>query len=130
MDKKDNRFAYTYSAPTKSEREEIEDIRKSYLPLTSRQENLSRLKALDSKVKTVPVIWGLSLGIIGVLIFGLGLTMVLEWSLVVWGVIVSIIGAIPMAIAYFVYKKIRTKLVSKNREEILKLSEVLLNEEK
>lgn len=130
MDKKDKEFAYTYSAPTKSEREEIEDIRKSYLPSPFSNEKLLRLKTLDAKVKNTPTIWALILGIVGVLIFGLGLTMVLEWKVIVWGIIVSITGVVPMAIAYPIYKKLKEKLTNKHREEILKLSEELLNEEK
>lgn len=130
MDKKDNKFAFTYSAPTKDEREEIEDIRKNYLPISSKQEKLSKLKKLDAKVKNIPMIGGLSLGIIGILIFGLGMTFVLEWGILVWGVILSIVGLVPMALAYPIYKKIKTILTSRHREEILKLSEELLNEEK
>lgn len=128
---KDNeKFNFTYSAPTKSEREEIEDIRKNYLPKAKEDSKLIRLKKLDGMVKDIPMALSLSVGIIGTLIFGLGLTMILEWKIIVFGVIVSILGIIPVALAYFVYKKILHKLTEKHREEILKLSEELLNEKK
>lgn len=128
---KDNeKFNFTYSAPTKSEREEIEDIRKNYLPKAKEDSKLIRLKKLDGMVKDIPMALSLSVGIIGTLIFGLGLTMILEWKIIVFGVIVSILGIIPVALAYFVYKKILYKLTEKHREEILKLSEELLNEKK
>lgn len=128
---KDNeKFNFTYSAPTKSEREEIEDIRKNYLPKEKKDSKLIRLKKLDSMVKDIPMAVSLSVGIIGTLIFGLGLTMILEWKAIVAGVIVSILGIIPVTLAYFVYKKILHKLTEKYREEILKLSEELLNDKK
>lgn len=128
---KDNeKFNFTYSAPTKSEREEIEDIRKNYLPKAKENNKLIRLKKLDSIVKDIPMAISLSTGIIGTLIFGLGLTMILEWQIIVFGVLVSILGIIPVALAYFAYKKLLNKLTEKHREEILKLSEELLNEEK
>ena len=128
---KDNeKFNFTYSAPTKSEREEIEDIRKNYLPKEKEDSKLIRLKKLDSMVKDIPMAVSLSIGIIGTLIFGLGLTMILEWKAIVAGIIVSILGIIPVVLAHFVYKKILHKLTEKYREEILKLSEELLNEKK
>lgn len=128
---KDNeKFNFTYSAPTKSEREEIEDIRKNYLPKEKENNKLIRLKKLDGMVKNIPMAISLSVGIIGTLIFGLGLTMILEWEIIVAGVIVSIFGIIPVVLAHFVYKKLLNKLTEKYREEILKLSEELLNEKK
>lgn len=128
--KNNDKFNFTYSAPTKSEREEIEDIRKAYLPKAKSDAKLMRLKKLDSIVKNTPMAISLSLGIVGMLIFGLGMTMVLEWQYVVFGIIVSVFGLVPVGLAYFVYKKILNRLTEKHREEILKLSEELLNEEK
>lgn len=128
--KNNDKFNFTYSAPTKSEREEIEDIRKTYLPKAKLDTKLMRLKKLDSIVKNTPMAISLSLGIVGTLIFGLGMTMVLEWQYVAFGIIVSVLGLVPVDLAYFVYKKILNRLTEKHREEILKLSEELLNEEK
>lgn len=129
MDNKD-KFEYTYRAPVKGEREEIEDIRSKYLPKSKEETKLQRLKRLDSKVNNIPTIWSLCIGIIGTLIFGLGLTMILEWNILVWGVIVSIVGVIPVLLAYPVYRYVTKKVTEKYREEILKLSDELLNEDK
>lgn len=122
-----NKFKYTYSAPTKSEREQIEDIRRDYLQKSEQETKLETLKKLDSKVKNIPTLWGLSVGIIGTLIFGLGLTMILEWNIIVWGVLVSAIGLVPVALAYPVFKKIKTKTTNKYKDEILNISNELLN---
>lgn len=126
----DNKFKYTYKAPSKEEREEIEDIRKEYLPKDEGEEKLETLRKLDNKVKNTPIIYSLSIGIIGVLVFGLGLTMVLEWNIIIWGVIVSVIGCFIMIPAYFIYKKIKERMVEKYKDKILTLSEELLNEHK
>lgn len=122
-----NKFKYTYSAPTKSEREQIEDIRKDYLPKSEQEIKLDRLKKLDSKVKNIPTLWGLSIGIIGTLIFGLGLTMILEWNIMIWGVLVSALGLVPVILAYPIFKKIKTQKSNKYKDEILSLSNELLN---
>lgn len=122
-----NKFEYKYSAPTQEERKEIEFIQNQYKEKDSRQTKLERLRMLDNKVKNIPVCVSLVLGICGVLIFGLGLTMILEWKLMLWGIIVSIVGCVPMSLAYYVYKKLFKSLKSKHSNEILSISNELLN---
>lgn len=125
MDK--NKFNFTYSAPTKTEREQIEDIRKDYLPKSDSVTKLDRLKKLDGFVKNTPMIIALTIGIVGILIFGLGLTMILEWNQMVWGIIISTISLVPMGFAYPVFWRVKTRLTAKHKDEILSLSEELLN---
>ena len=123
-------FNYTYVAPTESERKEIESIKIQYLKEEKKEETkLQRLRRLDSKVKKTPVILSLCLGVIGTLIFGLGLTTVLEWNKLVLGVCIMAVGAIPMAIANPVYKGALKAGKKKYGAEIVKLSEELLNGE-
>lgn len=128
MDSK--KFRYTYSAPTEDERREISSIRRQYLAKNEEETKFEKLKRLDAKVKNWPTTIALILGIVGILVFGLGLTMVLEWSIVVWGIVLAIVGAIPIALAHPVYIKRLQINKEKYGEEILKLSEELLNEEK
>lgn len=123
-------FKYTYRAPTIDERKEVESIRKQYLPETKQEQNISKLIKLDRKVKTVPQVIALTIGIVGILVFGLGLTMVLEWNLTIFGVIVGIVGAVFMSVNYFIYKAIYNKFKNKYGEEIIKLSEEILNDDK
>ena len=75
------KFEYKYNAPTQEERKEIDNILKDYLPEDSKESKINKLRTLDFKVKNYPIIYGLSLGIIGTLVFGTGLTCILEWSL-------------------------------------------------
>ena len=130
MEEKQTKFEFNYSAPSEQERKEIESIRRQYTTVTeTKDDKLFRLRKLNSYVNNSATIIGLVFGVIGLLIFGLGMTMVLEWSLVLWGVIVGAVGVIPMAIAYPVYKAVYKKNKLKYGEEILALSNELLGKE-
>ena len=123
-----NKFNYTYSAPTEEERREIESIRKKYAPQEQTESKLEKLRRLDGKVKTPATIISLCLGIIGCLIFGLGLTLILEWDKLILGIIVMLPGAVLMALAYPAHVLIIKKNKERYGNEIITLSEELLNE--
>ena len=125
-----NQFNFRYTAPTEEERKEIDSIRRQYSPQEQTETKLERLRRLDSLVKNTAIIWSLVLGVFGCLIFGIGLTMVLEWSILLWGIVLMVIGSVPMAIAFPVYNKLLKKGKAKYGDEILRLSEELLNENK
>ena len=125
-----DKFEYTYSAPTEEERKEIEHIQNQYKPKEKSGDKLERLRKLDNKVKNIPVIVSLLLGIAGILTFGLGLTLILEWKMYIGGIMLGVVGCVPMSIAYFAYNKIHTWLKNKYSNEILTLSGELLNENK
>ena len=123
-------FKFNYSAPSSEERKEIESIRNSYLSQTSSSKGkLETLRKLDNKVKNTPNTIALIVGIVGILIFGLGMTMVLEWKLLLWGIIVGIIGFVTMILAYPIFKFTFKMLKDKYSSQILSLSEELLNEQ-
>ncbi len=123
-----NKFNYKYIAPTEEERKEIDSIRRQYAPQEKTETKLERLRRLDGHVKNTAIIWSLVLGVVGTLVFGLGLTMILEWSMLNWGILLMAVASIPMAIAYPVYKLTLNKGKAKYGDEILRLSEELLNE--
>jgi len=124
-----DKFEYNYSAPTEAERKEIDSIRRQYeTRVDSEQSKLERIRELDRRVKNGAMITSLTVGIIGALIFGTGLSMVLEFGQVFLGVIISVVGAIPMIIAYPLYKGVLKKNKKKFGEEILRLSKELLKE--
>lgn len=125
---KENKFEYSYDAPTERERKEVESLKKKYAPKVERVDKMAELRALDKKVQSIPMIWALCLGIVGTLIFGLGLTMVLEWEMLMWGSLFSAVGLVPVSLAYPVYKWMLQKLSDRYRERILKLSEEILHE--
>lgn len=123
-----NQFNFKYSAPTEEERKEIDSIRRQYIPQEKTESKIERLRRLDSLVKNTAIIFSLVLGVVGTLLFGLGLTMILEWNIWLWGVVLMVLGAIPMAIAYPVYQRVLRKYKHRYGEEILRLSEEILNE--
>ena len=128
-----NKFEYTYTAPTESERKTAEEIRRRYQPRECCETNLTRLKKLDSKVRSIPMMVGLTLGVIGTLMFGGGMAIVLERLFAHYlliGVCVSAVGILPIALAYPVYGKVSKACKEKYGAEILRLSEEILNREK
>lgn len=130
MDNKD-KFTYTYSAPTEAERREIESIRRQYEPENKTPDKVERLRQLHSKVVGRANAVALVLGIVGILIFGLGLSLVLEFEgFRVLGVIIAAVGAIPAAIAFPIYKVVIKAGKRKYGEEIVKLSDELLESSK
>ena len=122
-----HQFNFKYTAPTEEERKEIVSIRSQYVAKEKTETKLERLRRLDALVKNTAVILSLILGVCGCLIFGLGITTVLEWGRPVIGVVLGVLGCIPMALAYPVYKIVLKKNKQKYGEEILRLSEELLN---
>lgn len=121
----DKDFKFTYTAPAPDERREIEGIRNRYLPPDERAEKMARLRALDRRARRPPFFAALGLGAGGTLLFGLGMSMVLEWGLFVWGVLTSVLGAGMAALAYPAGKFLRRRCREKYAPEILALSEEL-----
>ena len=125
-----NKFEYNYTAPTIEERKEIDRIRSQYLPHDKTMSKMERLKYLDNQVKNPPIILSLSFGVIGLLLFGTGLTFFLEWF-DYWyiGIPFSLFGLCLIGLAYPIYKKVLNKRKNKYSAEIIELSNELLKEE-
>ncbi len=124
-----NTFEFTYTAPTEAEKKQIESIRSRYSEhVEGYNEKLARIKQLDRHVQGVATATSLTVGILGCLTFGLGMAMVLEWSLIIPGVAVAIAGTAPMLFAYPAYKLLISRGKKKYGEEIIRLSGELLGE--
>lgn len=115
----ENTFQYTYSA---QENQEIQDIRKKYLP--QQESKLEELKRLDHLVQTSGVMEALTVGTAGCLIFGTGLCFCLEvLGSVKWpGFILGLAGTACMLFAYPVYRKLFEKCKQKYAPRILELT--------
>ena len=122
-----NEFEYSYVAPTEAERREIEKIKRQYEGKTEKEIKLERIRRLDSFVQNFSMTLSLIVGVMGTLIFGLGLSMILVWSITVFGIIVCIVGAVPVAAAYPIFLVTMKRNKEKYGEEILKLSNEILN---
>jgi hypothetical protein len=118
----ENVFSYTYSA---SANQEVLNIRKKYWP--QEESKVDELKRLDHLVQNSGVIESLSAGIGGCLIFGLGLCLAMEViGHMAWlGVIIGLIGAVGMLVAYPVYRKLFTQAKARHTPRILELADEL-----
>ena len=133
-----NKFDFKYSAPTEEERKEIDSIRRQYSPREQTETKIERLRRLDALVKNTAIIWSLVLGVLGILILGFGMSLAMselseilgaykDKALLI-GAIIGIIGLIPTCLAYPIYLITLKKGKKRYGDEILKLSEELLNE--
>ena len=127
--KKEDKFEYNYSAPTAGERKQVESIRSIYAPQDKASAEKQRLMHLNKKVHAVPAAVSVIIGIAGLLIFGLGMTLAMEWNRLIAGIIVGIAGAAIMEIACPVYRLIFKKLKKKYSGEIIALCDSILGKD-
>lgn len=125
-------FNYTYSA---AQQEEVEAIRKKYVADTPTDEanKMEQLRRLDASVTNKAMILSITVGIIGALIMGLGMSLVMTDigdtlgipSKLIVGIIIGVIGMIGVIIAYPLYQRVIVKERKKIAPQILKLTDEL-----
>ncbi len=122
MNNQNETFEYTYSA---SQQEEIKKIRSKYLP--KENSKIEQIRELDKSVTKKGTMVGIIVGLIGCLIFGVGLSCTLVWgeTLFVVGIVIGCFGAVLMALAYPLFKKITEKERERIGPKILALTEEL-----
>ena len=121
-------FNFTYSA---AQQQEVEDIRKKYLPKEEdKMEQLRKLHAIPTQKAQAA---SLAIGIIGALIMGTGMSLAmteigaaLESLAMVIGIVIGIVGMVLVALAYPLYNRVLKKQREKIAPEILRLSDELL----
>lgn len=118
-----NVFTYQYSA---KQNREVEHIRRKYLP--REESKMEILRKLDNRVQSAGMIPALCIGVIGCLVFGIGVCFGLDvlagadWLSILFGVI----GVTVMIPAYPVYRQIAKKTRAELTPEILRLSEEIM----
>ena len=120
------KFEYTYSAEKQAE---INAIKQKYMPKQTddKEDAMKQLRKLDTSCERTAQITALTVGIAGTLIFGLGLTFCLEWSNMILGIVLMVIGAAIAIPAKFIYDKVLKSKREKAAPEIMRLSEMLEN---
>ena len=121
-------FHFTYSA---AQQQEVEDIRKKYLPKEEdKMEQLRKLHAIPTQKAQAA---SLAVGIIGALIMGTGMSLAMTeigaalGSLaMVIGIVIGIVGMVLVALAYPLYNRVLKKQREKLAPAILRLSDELL----
>ena len=116
-------FNYTYSAVRNKE---VESIRNKYMP--REESKLERLKKLDLRVQMAGTIESLCFGIVGALVFGIGMCFFLDvFAGAAWlTAILMICGTLLMIPAYPIYRRIARKTRAELTPEILRLSEEIM----
>lgn len=111
--------------PNVQDQRRAENIRRQYI---SREENkMEQLQNLDNKVKLPGKIVGCIFGVLGALIMGAGMSLVMVWESMASGLALSIPGLIVALLAYPLYSLITNKRKKKYTDEIIRLSNELIN---
>ncbi len=130
----ENKFFYTYSAKDKNE---VEKIREKYIEKTDEKEDkMERLRRLDKSVTQKAQIISLTLGIIGLLILGIGMSLIMtelsqtlgipEQLNNILGIVIGLIGCVFTGIAYPIYNIVVKRERAKIAPEILRLTDELM----
>lgn len=122
MENKDQTFHYTYSA---RQQEEIQNIRKRYLP--KEEDKMEQLRRLDQGTTKKGRILSITLGVIGCLLLGVGMCCTMVWmeQLFIPGIIIGLIGIGAVIAAYPLYTRVTRKEREKVAPQILQLTEEL-----
>ena len=113
---------------TEAELNIIKSINNKYKEEEKSSNKLNRLIVLDKSVTKAGLVWALTLGIIGILIFGLGMCLCLLWTKYVLGILVGIVGVVFMSLAMPLRNKAMLKKRNEVSKEILDLSSEMLSE--
>lgn len=131
MENKEN-FSYTYSA---KEQAEIKRIREKYAPPVEAEDKMETLRRLDGKVTSKATTAALTVGIIGTLIMGTGMSLIMTelgnllgsfFLAVIVGLSLGVAGILLVCLAYPVYNRALQKGREKAAPEILRLTEELM----
>ena len=120
-------FEYTYSA---QRQQEVEQIRKAYLP--KEEDKLEQLRKLHAMPVKKAQATSIALGVIGALLLGTGMSLCMTELgaglgdlAMVLGILVGVIGLVPVAMAYPVFTRVLEKERKKIAPEILRLADEL-----
>lgn len=124
MDEKKT-YSYSYSADINNE---VKRIREKYTEPTERETKLEQLRKLDASVHKSASVVSITVGIIGALILGFGMSCVLVWAekMFAAGIVIGIIGIVISVFAYPSYTIISKKKRKEIAPLILKLTDELI----
>ena len=126
-------FQYTYSA---KEQAELKRIREKYAPTTEVEDKMAHLRRLDASVTNTAQAVSLALGILGVLILGIGMSLCMtdvgemlgshrDIAMVI-GIIIGVVGGVLASLAYPIYNAIVKAKRKKLSPEIIRLTDELM----
>ena len=115
--KRDKKFRYTYSSPHSggcADGSSVGDI-------------LQRLREIESEVRTPALLAAFALAIVGVLMFGAGLSLALVWNNIPLAVVFGVAGAATAVASLPVYRLVCRRRREKYAAEKLDLERRLLS---
>lgn len=126
-------FRYTYSA---KEQAEIKKIREKYAPMEPTEKKMERLRRLDAGVTHKARAVALTLGVLGTLILGFGMSLCMttmgkilgdyqDMAMVV-GIPIGLVGCVLVSLAYPIYNLIVRRERRRVAPEILRLTDELM----
>lgn len=127
MENKDETFQYTYSA---AQQQEVERIRRKYAQ--PEEDKMEQLRRLDRSATQKAQAWSLTVGILGALVMGTGMSLCmtelsgfLGGTAMIVGIPVGIAGMLLMALAYPVYNRVLKRQRKRIAPQILQLTDEL-----
>lgn len=103
-----------------------EQIRRQYL--SPEEDQVRRLRRLDSRVKTPGRILSYVMGTVGALTMGAGMSLVMVWHNMAMGLALGIPGMVVALLAYPAYNLVTRGRKKKFAPEILRLSAELMGQ--
>lgn len=123
-------FSYTYSA---EQQQEIENIRKKYLP--QEENKMEQLRKLHNSATQKAQAYAIAIGVVGALILGTGMSFAMtdlgamlgiySTLAMVLGIAIGVVGLVLVALAYPIYNRVLKKERQRIAPEILRLSDEL-----
>lgn len=110
------------------EKNYIQSIKEEYTEHTP--DDMDKLIALDKKARLPAIVFAYSFGIIGSLVLGIGMCLAMKiiGDLMPLGIVVGVVGIAMVSANYFIYKAILKSRKKKFADEILALSDKIVNE--
>ena len=126
-------FSYTYSA---KEQAELKRIREKYTSPIEEENKMMRLRRLDASVTKSAQIVAITVGIIGALILGFGMSLIMtdfsailgqyENMAIVIGIVIGVVGGVIASLAYPIYNVIVKARRKRLAPEIIRLVDELI----
>lgn len=111
-------FTYTYSA---KKQDEVERILKKYIP--KEESAIEKIQHLDRQVECRGRALAITLGIVGTLLLGTGMSCIMELSgYFAIGIVIGIVGIMLIISAYPIFKKVTKIQRMKIAPQIIELS--------